>query len=225
MHLNSSLLFSKYALPYFHDNIKVLEIGPTGFPSVFQKLVKNPSIQWDTLDLVDTTYINSSIDNLTYRSTSPYEFPINDGQYDIILSGQVIEHVQKIWIWLGELKRVVKEHGIIITINPISWPYHEAPIDCWRIFPDGIKSLADECKLECEFVKYESLEVEEIKKLDPMAKFIPGQSYSYSDDYRYLNKKIRWNKIVRMFSKFRHFLEIPIEVAFDTISILRKNNQ
>ena len=43
MHLNSGLLFEKYAVPYFHDNIKVLEIGPSSYPSPYEKLVNNKS--------------------------------------------------------------------------------------------------------------------------------------------------------------------------------------
>ncbi len=47
-----------------------------------------------------------------------------------------------------ELSRVVRPGGYIVTVNPVSWPYHEAPIDCWRVFPDGMQALLDDAGLE-----------------------------------------------------------------------------
>ena len=95
-------------------------------------MVGDDSLQWDTLDLVDGhAYVPAE---LTYRSRSPYEFPIEDDAYDIVLSANVIEHVRCVWRWLPELARVCKAGGLVITISPVSWPYHEAPIDCWRIY-------------------------------------------------------------------------------------------
>ena len=122
IHLNSILLFIKYALKFFKDEIKVLEIGPDEIPSSYRKKVKIKSIVWDTIDL-NPNY------NTTFLAKNEYQFPIEDNSYDIILSGQVIEHVRKIWIWIKELSRICKVGGHIITINPISYPCHEAQVD------------------------------------------------------------------------------------------------
>ena len=172
MHLNSELLFRKYASPVFSDKQHVLEIGPTGFPSVYQRIVEKDSIKWDTVDFADTKYIGSANQFLTYPINDPYSFPIGNDKYDIVLSGQVIEHVEKIWLWLKELKRVTKNGGLIIIINPVSWPFHEAPLDCWRIFPSGIKALADEAGLEIILSLFESLEKEELGEKDSSLNFI-----------------------------------------------------
>jgi ubiquinone/menaquinone biosynthesis C-methylase UbiE len=222
MHLNSELLFRKYAVPYFKEGSKVLEIGPAGFPSAYQRIVNDKDIEWHTIDFADSTYIISANQYLTYTLQNPYEFPVEDDMYDIILSGQVIEHVEKIWVWLREVKRITKRNGLIITINPISWPYHEAPVDCWRIFPQGMKSLADECGLLCELSLFESMEMLELRKEDPQAIFIPGKSYNYETSAKLIKKKIRWNKFIRNISRLKSFLEIPIEVSYDAISVLRK---
>jgi SAM-dependent methyltransferase len=134
MHANSRLLFQQYALDYFTPELSVLEIGPDAFPSTYRKLVGGRSRTWDTLDLLDRP-------ELTYRAVAEYSFPIEDATYDIVLSGQVIEHVPRIWLWMRELSRVCRPDGIVITINPVSWPYHGAPRDCWRAFPDGMTAL------------------------------------------------------------------------------------
>ena len=97
MHLNSELLFHKYALPFFREGMKVLEIGPAGYPSAYQKIVDNPTITWHTIDFDNTTFIDNAVSELTYTLNNPYSFPIDDNSYDVVLSGQVIEHVEKIY--------------------------------------------------------------------------------------------------------------------------------
>ncbi|MCX3263633.1 class I SAM-dependent methyltransferase [Pedobacter agri] len=221
MHLNSELLFRKYALIYFQSNLKILEIGPAGFPSAYQKIVNNDNITWHTADFSNTSYIENAASHLTYQINSPYKFPINDESYDVIISGQVIEHVGQVWKWIDELVRITRPKGKIITINPVSWPYHEAPIDCWRIFPDGITALAEMKGLTVNKCLFESLEIDDILKYDSKSTFIPGRSYNYENSLKDLKKRIYFNKIIRHVP-FLKSLEQPIEVSFDTISILEK---
>lgn len=136
MHLNSKLLFQKYARPYFRPGMKVLEIGPDEVPSSFRQLVDVPEIEWHTIDMYES-------DQLTFRNVDEYTFPIDSEQYDLVLSAQVIEHVRKIWQWMPEVARVCRTGGTIVTINPVSFRYHEAPVDCWRIYPEGMRALYD----------------------------------------------------------------------------------
>ena len=139
MHLNSQLLFDRNARACFSNGLRVLEIGPDGFPSSFRQRVPGP-ITWDTADIYESP-------QLTYSKADVYALPIPDRSYDIVFSAQVIEHVPKVWKWFPELARVTKPGGLVITINPTSWPYHEAPIDCWRIYPEGMKALCEEAGL------------------------------------------------------------------------------
>jgi SAM-dependent methyltransferase len=151
VHLNSKLLFQKYALPYFADGMRVLEIGPDAVPSSYQAIVGKGGITWHTIDMFDSP-------NLTYRNSGEYSFPIETGSYDLVLSAQVIEHVRKIWNWMSEVSRVCKPGGTIITINPVSFRYHEAPIDCWRIYPEGMKALYDDAGVDTLLSTSEALE-------------------------------------------------------------------
>jgi SAM-dependent methyltransferase len=154
MHGNSRLLFAKHALPYFRGARRVLEIGPDGVPSAYQQAVGDPSIAWDTVDLADSP----NRDRVTFRSSSEYQFPVEDGRYDVVLSGQVIEHVRKVWVWIREVARVCRPGGIVITVNPINWPYHEGPVDCWRIYPEGMRALYEEAGLTVEHAGFEQLD-------------------------------------------------------------------
>ena len=197
MHTNSRLLFEKYALPLFKPGMKVLEIGPDSFPSTYQRLTEGLSLDWHTLDTNDNP-------RLTYPKSSEYYFMIPDGTYDAVLSGQVIEHVKKPWRWIPELARITKAGGLVITINPVSWPYHRAPVDCWRIYPEGMKALYEDSLLTVLFSQWESLETPNFHR------YLPG----LSREYHSRKKRIVYNILGRF--------GFPVERSYDTITVGRK---
>lgn len=194
MHLNSELLFKKYAASYFKRGMKILEIGPDLSPSTYQKIIGNAAIQWETLDI-------ASSERVTYTAKNEYEFPMASNTFDIVLSGQTIEHVRKIWVWIKELARVCKTGGAVITISPVSWPYHEAPVDCWRIYPEGMKALYEDAGLNIQLNRFETLEMPYYRKQ------IPGESSKPGKIKTALKKMLGW----------------PMTCSFDTITIGTKN--
>jgi hypothetical protein len=197
MHENSILLFQQFALPLFADGMKILEVGPDAFTSTYRKMVSGSNLARDKLDIYDSP-------KLTYPRSDVYRFPVAENQYDIVLSGQVIEHVGRIWHWMAELARITKRRGLIITINPVSQPYHEAPIDCWRIYPEGMKALCEEACLVVERSFWGSLESPKVRHV------IPGRSLQHQP------------KIHRIFSPILGRLGGRVEKAFDTITVARK---
>ena len=199
MHQNSRLLFRKYAKKHFVSGMRVLEIGPAKIPSTYQKIVDDDSLIWHTLDIrVDP--------KLTYSGASEYEFPVPDEAYEIVLSGQVIEHVRKIWIWIKEIARLCRPEGLVIVINPVSWPYHEAPVDCWRMYPEGMKALYEEAGLDVLFSTFECLEEREDSE------YVPGKSLAHQG----------WRR--QLASWLLKKDGFPIERAVDTITIGRKRS-
>ncbi len=214
MHLNSELLLKKYALGYFKDNLRVLEIGPAGIPSAYQKMVNNPTLVWHTLDL------HESFPGITYISKEEYNYPVESESYDIIISGQVIEHVKKIWLWLDELKRILRKNGTMIIVNPVSWPYHAFPVDCWRIFPDGMKALCEQTNLVVILCEFESIEAQHFS--NSLTPTIPGQSYTYLSQKKKITLVKFWNGLIHYIPIIRK-LKVPIEVAYDTITVVTKN--
>jgi len=199
MHENSKLIFARHAMPFFGADVRVLEIGPDGVPSSYQRLVRDQlgaraPKTWDTVDLATRP-------GMTHAARSEYEFPIAADQYDLVLSGQVLEHVKKPWRWLPELARVCRPGGHVITISPVTWPYHEAPVDCWRIYPEGMRALCEEAGLQVLDVRWESLEGRSIlpRWPRPASDHAPGRLY----------KVARW-------------LRWPLARSFDTLTIGRK---
>lgn len=197
MHTNSRLLFELYALPLFQRGMKVLEIGPDSFPSTYQRLAQDLSIDWHTLDMHDSP-------QLTYPSSQEYSFAIPDESYDVVLSGQVIEHVRKPWKWMPELGRITRAGGLVITINPVSWVYHKAPVDCWRIYPDGMKALYEDSFLEVLFSFWVSLETPHFRR------YLAG----ISRECQGRKKRI----VCDILGRFG----FPVERSYDTITVGRK---
>jgi SAM-dependent methyltransferase len=66
---------------------------------------------------------------------------IKSQQYDIVISGQVFEHVEYMWVTILEIARVLKDDGICCIIAPSSGNEHKYPVDCWRFYPDGFRAL------------------------------------------------------------------------------------
>lgn len=197
MHPNTQLLFDRYARSYFLPSLRVLELGPGTFPTAHQRAVNNPSITWDTADIFDEP-------RLTYRMPDEYSFPVASNQYDIVLASNVLEHVRKPWVWIKELARVCKPVGHVITINPVSWPFHEAPYDCWRAYPDGMRALCEEANLTVILSKFESLEIPGHRR------YFGGQSWHW----------LHWRR--RLAFRLLAPFGFPLERAYDTITIAQK---
>ena len=151
MHLNSRRLFAKHARPYFQSGMRVLEIGPDRHPSTYQVIVADDSVVWHTLGITASP-------NYTYVAPGEYEFPVEENSYDLVLSGQVIEHVRMPWRWMQEIARVTRPGGHVVTVNPMNWGFHRSPVDCWRIFPDGMSALYEDAGLETVLAICDSLE-------------------------------------------------------------------
>jgi SAM-dependent methyltransferase len=211
MHPNSLKLFEKYALEYFQPKttLKILEISPDGFPSsCFKSVISRYSdvkLAWETLGLSNTEFSSQ----YTYQTDEGYTYPVPDDSFDIICSANVIEHIPMIWLWMKELRRICKPGGYVITVNPVSWPFHEAPVDCWRIYPDGMRALYEDSGLRVILSSCESVYIPENIKSWDASQLVPGMSYQvkYSQIKLYLKK----------------LFGIPVLHAVDTITIGQKN--
>lgn len=69
------------------------------------------------------------------------KMPFNDGEFDSILSTQVLEHVEYPERAVSEMYRVLKEGGHVLVTVPQWNELHEEPYDFWRYTCFGLKSL------------------------------------------------------------------------------------
>jgi SAM-dependent methyltransferase len=202
MHSNSWLIFERYGKPYIKEGSRILELGPGADPSLYRSNTSVEVACWDTLDFPGRTPV-------THELQEPYSFPIPDDSYDVVISGQVIEHVPKIWRWMREITRVTRPGGTVITIAPISWPYHEDPFDCWRIYPAGLCALYEESGLDVAVATWESIE------LEPLLRRLPGP----------LRKRMIWQSLSGLILLGHHGLRTPWNGAYDTVVVGHKPSE
>ena len=77
----------------------------------------------------------------------PYRIPLPSNSVDVVLTGQVFEHVPFFWASFMELARVLRPGGYIFMTVPSRGHTHDV-YDCWRFYPDSMRALAALARLE-----------------------------------------------------------------------------
>jgi SAM-dependent methyltransferase len=123
-------------------NLNILDVGGRGLGEdrSYYNIFKDLASLYHIADIV-------AGENVTHVMPSSYNIPVNDNFYDIIVSGQTLEHVKNPFRLVAEMKRTLKLNGFIIIIAPSTGPRHDV-IDCWRFMDDSFKAIAEETELD-----------------------------------------------------------------------------
>jgi SAM-dependent methyltransferase len=109
----------------------VLEVGGRQHP---RHHVFGPAFSYANLDLE-----HSDERTIVGDITNCPEIP--DASFDVVLSVDVFEHVDRPWLAAAEISRLLKPGGLAYTSTLFSWRYHPCPIDFWRYTPDALEFL------------------------------------------------------------------------------------
>ena len=108
---------------------------------------------------------------------------INDKSYDVVISGQLFEHLGFFWLTMGEIDRILKPGGLCCIIAPSGGPKHGIEdTDCYRFYEDGMRALANYVNFE---IIHASVNNDDNAKPWSDACLVakkPGVFYSDSDD-------------------------------------------
>lgn len=143
MHLSSMTNMKKCIdIINLKRNLNVLDVGGRGLNKdrSYHKLLANYAKKYDIADI-------SEGENVNIVMPAFYSIPIKDNFYDLVVSGQTLEHVFNPFKLVLEMTRVLKSSGHIIIIVPSSGPRHDTT-DCWRFMDDAFKGIAEECELQ-----------------------------------------------------------------------------
>lgn len=117
--------------------LTILDIGSYNVNGSYKSIFNSPQWKYTGLDVRSGPNVDIVAE--------PYCWPIESNTYDIVISGQCLEHVEMPWLWIKEVERVCKPKGFVVIIVPYCWPEHKEPLDCWRILPDGLRVLLTKC--------------------------------------------------------------------------------
>lgn len=77
--------------------------------------------------------------DITIEPGKPW--PLVDGQFDVVFSTQVLEHVAETSSVLGEIHRALKPGGTLVLSVPFIYNQHGAPHDYRRLSVFGVRQL------------------------------------------------------------------------------------
>jgi SAM-dependent methyltransferase len=122
--------------------VSVLDVGSYDVNGSYQPLFPKAKFQYTGLDM-------EAGPNVDIVLTHPYDWSaIETGSFDVVVSGQALEHVEFFWITVSEMTRVLKKDGLMCLIVPKGFVEHRFPVDCYRFFNDGMIALARYANLE-----------------------------------------------------------------------------
>jgi SAM-dependent methyltransferase len=139
MHLLSLKRMTWFITAYVENGDKVLDVGSRqagrNSKTYKQVLLNHRDAEYLGMDVQDG-------ENVDLVVKDPYNWTeIEDETYDVVICGQVFEHVEFFWEVFKEMVRVLKPGGYICLIAPSLQKMH-TDVDCWRFLPDGMRALA-----------------------------------------------------------------------------------
>jgi SAM-dependent methyltransferase len=81
-------------------------------------------------------------------SASADAIPLPDASFDVVVLTQVLEHVRRPGVVLGEIARVLRPGGRLLATVPFVWELHEEPHDYWRFTPYALAALLEDAGLD-----------------------------------------------------------------------------
>jgi SAM-dependent methyltransferase len=79
--------------------------------------------------------------NVDKQMVKPYSIPLASNSQDVVLSGQVFEHIPFPWASILEIARVLRPKGFLFLTVPSRGHVHST-YDLWRYYPDSMRALA-----------------------------------------------------------------------------------
>lgn len=144
MHQEAYELMQSFAEELVKPGVTVADLGACDVNGTFRPLFA--ACAYTGLDVEEGPNVDRVIEH--------YDF--GPDRFDVVVSGNTIEHVQDMQRWVAALLRICKPGALVCVIAPHTCGEHRFPIDCWRIFPDGMRWLFRDARgeiLSCDAFK------------------------------------------------------------------------
>ncbi|MBI5138679.1 MAG: class I SAM-dependent methyltransferase [Candidatus Vogelbacteria bacterium] len=110
---------------------KTLDFGAGS--AKYKGLIASHTSEYITFDMVPGNNID-----VTGDAT---DTPFSNDSFNTVISTQMLEHVEKPWVVVGEIRRILKPGGVCIITAPFMIPFHADPYDFFRYTKEGLESL------------------------------------------------------------------------------------
>jgi SAM-dependent methyltransferase len=61
--------------------------------------------------------------------------------YDVVVLDEILEHVERPWVAVDQIHRILRPGGCLLTSSPFMIAEHKVPMDYWRFTKDGLRVL------------------------------------------------------------------------------------
>ena len=131
---NANKFLQKYLTKNGLFDCSILDVGGANVNGGLRTLFTSKGHTFQTLDIRDADGVD-----IVAIPREPY--PINDGEFDVIVSSSMMEHDEAFWLTFDQMVRVCKSGGYIYICTP-SRGNHHWDRDCWRFLADAYPALA-----------------------------------------------------------------------------------
>ena len=132
--------------PYLDKENDIFDLGGGG------KLERSYKGLWQ--DYTKEYFIGDIVDapSVTHLMKHKYVIPEHSERFDIVVSGQTLEHIANPFKIFDELCRVLKPSGIIVIIVPSAGQRHDKK-DYFRFMDDAFEGIVEESKYEVKVIQ------------------------------------------------------------------------
>lgn len=129
------LFKEKYLAPLTGQKISILDVGSQDVNGSYKPIFEQDSWHYTGADIIPGENVDIILHDIYHWRE------IKSNSMDVVVTGQTFEHIEFFWLTILEIFRVLKPSGYGCIIAPASGGEHRYPVDCWRFYPDGFKSL------------------------------------------------------------------------------------
>ena len=144
MHKSSYLRMEWFVQNYLKNIIAptaVLDVGSYDVNGSYKTLFDEQRFRYTGLDISAGPNVDIVLKKIYHWKE------IESNSFDVVISGQALEHIEFFWVTVAEMTRALREGGCICIIAPRGAGLHRYPIDCYRFDADGMLALARYCNL------------------------------------------------------------------------------